>query len=242
MKDTKEKVNIHKNHRQRMREKFDKIGFEGWSKHEILEFMLYNVYSQQDTNPIAHNIMDYNLNSFVNMFENLKDFRMAEDVDGVGEKTVLYLRSLKAFLDYYRAEELKEKPVQLTRENFMDVIHTVNISTENEEIIMVCLDKFMRVKSVVKLTEYSDEGFAVARTDNIARVATQNAAKNVILVHTHPSGCTEISIDDIHMTAQVDSLLSALQVILVDHFIISGDKLISIKVTIEEKKKKRTVL
>lgn len=234
-----EKVNIHKNHRKRMREKFDEIGFNGWSRYEILEYMLYNVYLQQDTNPIAHNIMDYNMNSFVRMFENSKDFRMAEDVDGVGEKTVLFLRSLKAFLDYYRAEELKERPVQLTRDNFMDVIHTVNISTENEEIIMVCLDKFLRVKSVVRLTEYSDEGFAVARIDKIARVATQSGAKSVVLVHTHPSGCPDVSIDDVHMTAEVDKLLSALHVSLIDHFIISGDKLVSIKVVVDEEKKKK---
>ncbi len=232
-----EKVNIHKNHRKRMREKFDEIGFAGWSKYEILEFMLYNVYTQQDTNPIAHSIMEYNFDSFVKMFKNAEDFRMAEDVAGVGERTVLFLRSLKAFIDYYRVEELKEKPVRVTRENLIDIVNSINLSKDKEEIVMICLDKFLRANRVVRLTEYSDEGFAITSIDKIARVATQGGTRSVVLVHTHPSGCLDISMDDIHMTAEVDKLLSALHVTFIDHFIISGNELVSIKWLMTQEKK-----
>ena len=99
IKKSAKKENIHKDHRKRMRERFCDTGFKGWSKYEIIEFMLYNVYAQGDTNPISHAILNYNNNSLRRMFENSVDNRMAEDIHGVGEKTVLYLRTLKEFID-----------------------------------------------------------------------------------------------------------------------------------------------
>lgn len=229
------KQNIHKNHRRRMWEKFNEVGFDGWQKHEILEFMLYNVHAQADTNPIAHSIMDYNMGSYVNLFENVRDMRMTQCINGVGERTILFLRSLKAFCDYYRTEEIKEKPIQLNRHNFLDIVHSIKLSAETEEMVMICLDRFMRVKSVMRITEYSDEGMAVTNIDKIARIATLHSAKNVVLAHTHPSGSTEVSLEDIHMTVRADHLLSALGIALVDHFVICGDKVISVKITMNQK-------
>ncbi len=237
-----EKENLHKDHRARMRKKFDKVGFEGWSKHEVIEYMLYNVYSRKDTNPVAHNILNYNMNSLVRMFENSKDMRMAENVEGVGEKTVQFLRTVKAFVDYYRTEELKEKPVLLTSDKFLDVIHSVDLSLEREELIMICLNRFLYVKSVVKVTEYSEEGYAVAYADRIVRIATQCGAKNVILAHTHPSGNADVSLDDIHMTVKLDKMFEALQINMIDHYVVSGDDVVSIKVTAAELEKRGTPL
>ena len=36
-------VCIHKDHRKRMRERYDATGFEGFSPHEILEFLLFRI-------------------------------------------------------------------------------------------------------------------------------------------------------------------------------------------------------
>ena len=52
------KHNIHDGHRDRMRERFSKTGFEGMQEHEILEMLLYYSVPRRDTNPIAHNLID----------------------------------------------------------------------------------------------------------------------------------------------------------------------------------------
>ena len=214
-----------------MRERFEKVGFEGWSKVEILEFLLYSVYTRCDTNPIAHRLLDYNRDSFVKLLNNADDPAMSEYVEGVGRNTLLFLRSLRLFMDYYRDEEVKENPIRLTSDNFADFLRTVKFSDEKEEIILICLDRGMRSKCLIRLTEQSDYDFAVAKIDKVVRAATQSGASNVILVHNHPSGNKMVSVDDITMTIRMRDILNPFGIHLVDHFIVCGDDVVSIFMT-----------
>ena len=50
--------NIHRGHREKMRQRFLKSGLEGFADHEALELLLYYAIPRQDTNPIAHRLMD----------------------------------------------------------------------------------------------------------------------------------------------------------------------------------------
>ena len=228
------KDNIHKGHRERMHEKFDTTGFDGWSKFEVIEYMLYNVIPRSDTNPTAHALFDYSINSIVKLFDNVQDFRMVNNVDSVGPRTVRFLRSLKEFMLYYQRESLKERPVQFTRDNFYEVLGMLNLSDENEEIAIICMDKFLRIKAAVRLTEHSDATYASLDIDRLIKIATQTKASNVALVHTHPSGVDRASYEDIFMTKKVQRILETLHISLVDHFIVCGDKLISIMQTIQK--------
>ena len=54
-------TNNHKGHRKRMREDFEKGGFKTWQKHNVLEYLLYNVIPVADTNDIAHNLIKHML-------------------------------------------------------------------------------------------------------------------------------------------------------------------------------------
>ena len=235
-KDTKAKDkktrSIHTGHRQRMHEKFDTAGFDGWSKYEVLEYMLYNVFRQGNTNPTAHALFDYSAQSIVTLFNSAQDFRMVGNVKGVREPAVRFLRSLKEFMLYYQRESLKERPVQFTRDNFYEVLGMLDLSDENEEIAIICMDKFLRIKAATKLTEHSDATYASFQIDRLVKIATQTKASNVVLVHTHPSGVDRASYEDIDMTKKVQRILETIHVNLVDHFIVCGDKLISIMQTI----------
>ena len=231
------KESIHKGHRERMRERFEKTGFEGWSKVEILEFMLYSVYSQRDTNPIAHRLLDYSNKSFINLLKSADSFNMCEHVKDVGERTVLFLRSLRLFMDYYRSEQLREQPIKLTSSNFAEFLQTIEFSDEREDIVLICLDKHMRTKALIRLAEESDEDYAVTRVDKLVRAAVGESADNVILVHNHPSGYRRVSAEDIHMTIQARNVLHPFGIHLVDHFIICGDEVISIVLTMAENMK-----
>lgn len=221
--------NIHKNHRQRMRAKFNETGFNGWSDYEILEYMLYNVYRQGDTNPVAHEILRYSGGSIVNVMRNARDFTMAENVKNVGESAVLFLRSLKEFIDYYRREELEYEPRRLDVENLANIINIIGFELDREDILMICMDRFMNVKSITNITEQSGPRYAYTSTEKIFRTATISGAKYVMLVHNHPDGKKEISHDDIEMTLHVDNMLHAMDIMLVDHMVICGKEVLSIK-------------
>lgn len=225
------KKNVHSGHRERMQNKFKEIGFKGWSKYEIMEYMLYFSIPRADTNPYAHSLLDYSCGSVVKLLNDACDGDKLKSVAGIGDKTILYLKSLKSFIDYYRAEELKYKPIRLTRDNFTEVINSIGMSRENENIFMICLDKHMRIQNVLDLTVDSDMYGARTDTDKVVRYAAASNAANVVLVHNHPSGFDEISKQDIIMTNKIDSMLRTLNIFLVDHYIIADDKIVSVRMS-----------
>lgn len=212
-----------------MRDKFEETGFKGWSRYEILEFMLYNVYTQKDTNPMAHSLMEYNGNSLRRMFENAVDNRMAEDINGIGEKTVLYIRTLKEFMEYYLREELLEKRIRVDRSGFKDILRGIRFSEYYESVYMLCMDSNMYLKSIINLTEESNEASASVSTDRIVSCAVRAKAANVILMHNHPMGTARPSLDDINMTSRVGDALNSVGSFLVDHYIVSGTSLSSVR-------------
>lgn len=222
-----------------MRAKFNETGFNGWSDYEILEYMLYNVYRQGDTNPLAHRMLDYSADSIVSLMKNAQDYRMVTDLNGVGETAVLYLRSLKAFVDYYKQQEIKFEPKKLVRENFMEIINIVGFDPGREDILMICTDAFLNVLCISNITEQSGPDYASTSAEKIVKTATMNGARYVLIVHNHPNGNANISYDDVETTMNVDHLLRSVGIELIDHMIVCGKDAISIKVDIIHKKEKQ---
>lgn len=212
-----------------MRDKFDAIGFNGWSDYEILEYMLYNVFRQGDTNPIAHNILDYGADSIVNVMQNTDDFTMSDNVKGIGENAVRFLRSLKEFIKYYKAEEIKYVPTVLNRRNIENIINVEGFKSDKEDILMICADIFLNVKSVTNITEQSGTAFANTSIDRIVKVATSNDAYYVLIVHNHPNGSTDISLDDISITQNVERILQSMGIFFIDHLVLGSTGFVSIK-------------
>ena len=67
MADGKERP-IHENHRARMQERVAHNGMESLAEHEVLEYMLYLAIPRQDTNPLAHRLIDH-FGSFCRVME-----------------------------------------------------------------------------------------------------------------------------------------------------------------------------
>ena len=56
--DKKPDTNIHRNHRQKVRERYYAGGFKGMAGHNILEMLLFFGIPYKDTNPIAHELIN----------------------------------------------------------------------------------------------------------------------------------------------------------------------------------------
>ena len=70
-------MSIHKDHRQRLRDRFLKEGLDNFDELYVLELLLFYCIPRVDTNPIAHRLLDYfgSLNNVLNA--------TAEDVEKV---------------------------------------------------------------------------------------------------------------------------------------------------------------
>ena len=73
---------VHEGHRSRKKEQFRAHGLDAFADHEVLELLLYYAVPRQDTNPIAHRLMQ-KFGSLEAVFS--ADRETLEEVEGVGE-------------------------------------------------------------------------------------------------------------------------------------------------------------
>lgn len=224
----KDKENIHKGHRQRMRDKFREIGFKGWSEVEVLEYMLYNVYRQGDTNPKAHKMLEYRGYNIVELMRHLTDPSLMQEIAGIGDSTIMFLRSLKEFMDYYHKKELVYSPIQYNAGNVLDVIEYIEFDPSRESFLMLCADEQSYVRAIVDLTERGGTLEASTTKNTILKAISLHNASGVIFVHNHPTGVTLPSYQDVFTTARLEAILEHEHVVILDHIIVSGNKARSI--------------
>ena len=51
-------MGLHDGHRQRAKERYRQVGADALADHELLELALFYAIPRQDTNPIAHRLLD----------------------------------------------------------------------------------------------------------------------------------------------------------------------------------------
>ncbi len=100
-----EEKDIHKEHRKRLRERFDKDP-GGFTKHELLELLLFYAIPRRNVNPVAHKLLA-KYGSVKNVLR--ADGKDLAEVDGIGESAATYLNLIGKLLDVV-ADEKQDEP------------------------------------------------------------------------------------------------------------------------------------
>lgn len=79
---------VHEGHRARKKEQFRSHGLDAFADHEVLELLLYYAVPRQDTNPIAHRLME-KFGSLEAVFS--AGCAELKSVEGVGENAATLL-------------------------------------------------------------------------------------------------------------------------------------------------------
>lgn len=90
---------------------------------------------------------------------------------------------------------------------------------KNEVFAVLFLDTKHRLLAFEPLFQGTVDSATVYPRYIVQRALAHNSAA-VILVHNHPSGCTEPSHNDVVLTQELKKLLDLIQVRVLDHFII----------------------
>lgn len=96
-----------------------------------------------------------------------------------------------------------------------------------EKVYLLCLDAKGKVLSCREVSEGSVNA-AVISIRRIVEIALMDGATAVVLAHNHPSGLALPSDKDLSTTLQVEQALAAVDVGLLDHFIIEENECISL--------------
>ena len=82
---------IHDGHRQRLKERFRKEGLDGFTDIQALELLLFYALPRQDTNPIAHELLE-RFGNFADVLDT--PVEKLTTVDGIGEHAALFLKAV----------------------------------------------------------------------------------------------------------------------------------------------------
>lgn len=94
---------------------------------------------------------------------------------------------------------------------------------EHEEVWLLCLDAQNGLKAARRVAQGGLHGCALTPRD-VLRPAVRAAASAIILLHNHPSGSPDPSLEDIEMTRQLALASQMLGMPLVDHVVIARNR------------------
>lgn len=211
-------TNIHKGHRQRLKNKVRENGLKALSTHEALELLLTYTIPQKDTNKLAHTLL-LEFGNFANVLDATYD--ELRHINGVGEETALFLSTLPSFVELYKSNKISTKNHVLNTSN--DCVNYFRNNFElrsHEHLYFTLLNKLKRVIRTFVIEGNDDCTITLDMQYITSRIAGDNV-DSVIIFHTHPNGSVRPSNDDLVTTQNLLNLFCMLQIKLCDHIILN---------------------
>ncbi len=218
-------MSVHDGHRQRRKELFRKHGLATFADHEVLELLLYYAVPRQDTNPIAHRLIE-RFGSLEGVF--CASFDELQQVEGIGENAATLIRLMFPLCRRVRTEGNRHPTILNTDARVGDYFLELFLGETKELLYQACLDGKGKLLARYLLAEGG-----VDRVNLNMRTIAENAlrvnASSVILAHNHPSGVALPSEEDNKTTLEIWRVLGSIGVELVDHIIVADDDYVSLR-------------
>ncbi len=208
----------------RPREKLLKNGAESLSKSELLAILLRTGTRGKSVMAIATEL--------VNKYENLNTIAQKTAAEltkeqGIGKDkaaTILAAFELcrRASAEKYKLEGKSIKNPEEIAGYFIPLLK----NEVKEKFIVVCLNSANKIiKSEV--ISVGNLNSSIVHPREVFKVAIDNLAGSLILVHNHPSGNTEPSFEDKKITRKLIEAGEIIDIKILDHIIIAGNNFYS---------------
>ena len=216
-------MSIHDDHRKRMRKRFLEEGLEHFTDVQVLELLLFYCIPRQDTNPLAHALIDH-FGSLAQVLE--APAAELEKVKGIGPNAATFLSLMNQVGRYYLVSRSQQNVILRTIKECGDYLIAFFYGRRNEKVYLLCLDAKCKVLCCKAVGEGSvnSAGVSIRR---IVETALGANATSVILAHNHPSGIAVPSAEDVKTTQRVAAALNAVDICLVDHIVVADDDYVS---------------
>ena len=209
----------------RPREKMIREGYESLSDEELLAVILSTGSKKKNVIELSKEILD----TF--SYEELLEIEVDELVKIDGIKAA---KATKIVASLQLGKRINEKVIKRK-------IKTIKSSTDvydymkdklrfrkKEHFVIILLDS----KNVIISTEtisVGDLSSTIVNPREVFKPAIKKSAKSVILIHNHPSGNPDPSMEDYHITKRLKEAGDILDIGVLDHIIIGRDDFYSFK-------------
>lgn len=217
--------NIHKHHRQRMKQRFDADGGSGFADHELLEFLLFYSVPRGNTNHLAHQLLnDYGSLSAVFSADPHELMRRK----GIGEHSARLLSLMSEIVKRFNNERLsKRRKLENT-----DQAGEFAVFLLGHEILeyfyVISMDIARNIIHYSVVSEGTvNEAYIYIR--KVMEEAIKCRASAVIFAHNHPGGGLMPSMNDLNATMEMTKALNMIGIEVDDHIIVSGSSYFSMR-------------
>jgi len=217
---------LHKHHRERMKHLYNVSELGTLSDHQILEILLYFAIPREDTNPMAHMLLN-RFGSLAGVFD--ADEKLLMQIPGIGENAAFLLRYMPEIAERYLKSK-RHPEHRLRFANTLDVLEYVDLcffrAHERERLLLLGLNNLHELVQ----EQYSNEGSVDQVPENITtylRAMCVNGCNDIIIAHFHPNGELRPSAEDNNLTVSIEKACSAIGMRLCDHIIAGNGKSVS---------------
>lgn len=216
--------NPHAGHRKRLRERFMQSGLEHFQKHNILELLLFYTIPRQDTNELAHRLIE-EFGSLSGVFDAPVEELMK--VDGIGENSAVLLKLIPAVGRVYLDDKNTVGTLIHNSAESSRFLLPKFVGETTELVYLLCIDNKSKVLGcpLICRGDVVSVNFTPRR---VVEAALKLGATSVILAHNHPRGLALPSNDDINTTNQLYDTLRRVNICLIDHIIVAGEDSVSL--------------
>lgn len=146
---------------------------------------------------------------------------------GLGPAKYCQLQACVEMTKRYLAEKARHQPFVTHPQACYQHLQS-QLRNEKKEIFWcICLNKQYRIiRSEPLFSGTLDRASIYPR--EVVRMALNHNASAVIFAHNHPSGNPTPSAADIHITQHLKTALQTIEVVVLDHLIIAGEKVVSL--------------
>ena len=218
-------ANIHKGHRDRVKQEFLQGGLEPFSDVRALELLLFYALPQGDVNPLAHALLDtfHSLSGVLDA--SLEDLKR---VPGIGEHTAILLKLVPALSAKYLASRTSTDFILRRTRDLRELFAPCFFGARNEMTYVACFDGKLKLLGVRKVSEGSPTANDIG-VRQVAAAALSFNASAVVLAHNHPSGIATPSEEDISSTMYLRKYLQGMSIHVYDHVILTDDDMVSMR-------------
>ena len=207
-------------HRQRMAEKIATKGIDSLTESELLEELLMRAIPRRDVKPIVRDLL-----SEFKTLSGVMSAKPAElcKISGIKDGTVQFFGVIRRIAQEMMLGKVSDRPVLSNLEHLLDYVNTLYVGVAIETLYIFYLDAKLKLIKVKKECTGSVNHIPIAPRE-ILKEALILDASNVIMVHNHPSGDSQPSVDDIRTTETIDAMLGSAGICLAEHLVIGSNR------------------
>lgn len=220
-------MGVHDGHRKRMKEEFLRGGLDHMPPHRVLELLLFYSIPQGDVNGLAHDLLK-RFGSLTAVLE--APCEELIKVPGVGPHTASHLHLITAVARRYYTEKAEKTSFDDPKEQIARQMVARYLGHTEERLTLVCLDNSLKIL-YFQFVKVGVEDAVQIQFRDLAKIALDCHATQIVLGHNHPGGLAIPSRADKETTAELAQRFMMLGIKLLDHIVVSGDDYVSMAQT-----------